>query len=545
MSEQGAVLLFRTTGPLTPLQRLALWTGGVTGWQRYLIAALLGALAAVALPPFDLTPVLLVSFMGLVWLADSSVTLRAAFALGWSFGFGFFLAGLYWIGAALLVDVAAFWWLMPFAVLGIPAGLAIFTGAALATSRLLCRGLDLGGTARILALAAAWAAAEWLRGHVLTGFPWNLVGYAWSGAFPGGLAMLQSTAYVGIYGLSLVTVLAAMLPARLGDLTRRRWPALAAVLLVAIPGAAGALRLASDARATVPGVRLRLVQPSIPQRLRNDAAEDAANFRSLLALSTAPTAQPPTVVIWPETAAPPFLDRSPTVREAIAATLPPGGLALVGSVRTDPPPDRPEHLWNSLIAIDHDARIVATYDKFHLVPFGEYVPLRNLLPMHKITPGLIDLSPGPGPRTLTLPGLPPVSPLICYEAIFPGDVVDPLHRPDWVLNVTNDAWYGFTSGPFQHVAIARVRAVEEGLPLVRSGDNGVSAVIDPYGRVLQRLNLDVVGVLDSPLPRALPPTAYSRLNDAPFAGLLLVLLVFAAVLPRIERPAPPHQDGAA
>ncbi len=183
------------------------------------------------------------------------------------------------------------------------------------------------------------------------------------------------------------------------------------------------------------------------------------------------------------------------------------------------------HVWNSLVAIDHDGAIEASYDKFHLVPFGEYVPMRSILPMQKITPGAIDFSAGPGPRTISLPGLPPFSPLICYEAIFPGEVVDPAHRPAWLLNITNDAWYGFTSGPFQHVAIARTRAIEEGLPLARVGNNGISALFDPYGRVLARLDLDAIGVLDVHLPEALPPTLYSRYGDIPFFYALLLIVV--------------------
>src|SRR6185437_13345856 len=200
---------------------------------------------------------------------------------------------------------------------------------------------------------------------------------------------------------------------------------------------------------------------------------------------------------------------------------PPDGIVIAGTLRSDLPPAPMVHYWNSLAVVDHAGRIVASYDKAHLVPFGEYVPLRGILPINKITPGTVDFSAGPGPRTLELPGLPPVAPLICYEAIFPGAVVDPAHRPDWLLNITNDAWYGFTSGPFQHVDIARVRAVEEGLPLARAGDNGVSAMFDPYGRVTARLALNDVGVLDVPLPQPLPPTLYSRVGDIPFFAAML------------------------
>ncbi|MGH6976371.1 MAG: apolipoprotein N-acyltransferase, partial [Stellaceae bacterium] len=204
-------------------------------------------------------------------------------------------------------------------------------------------------------------------------------------------------------------------------------------------------------------------------------------------------------------------------------------------LRSDPPPAPMVHYWNSLAAVDRNGRIVATYDKHHLVPFGEYVPLRGFLPMNKITPGTVDFSAGPGPRTLDLPNLPPVSPLICYEAIFPEQAVAPGTRPQWLLNITNDAWYGFTSGPFQHFAIARLRAVEQGLPLVRDGNNGISAVVDPLGRIVARLGLDDVGVLDAPLPRALPPTLYARFGDAGFVVLLFVGLLAAAGATALER----------
>lgn len=535
MSEIAASVALRAAGPLAPVQRAALWTAGLAGWRRYGLAALLGVLAAAALSPVDLTPVLVIAFSGLIWLADGTVSRRDALALGWSFGFGFFVAGLYWIAAALFVDIAAFWWLVPFAVLGIPAGFAIFTALAQLATYEACRRLSVAGSARILVFAVAWMAAEWLRGHILTGFPWNLIGYAWAGAFPGALAVLQSTAVIGIYGLSLLTVTAAALPARLGDLGRgRHWAVLAAALLIAVPAAAGALRLVGAPRETVPGVMLRLVQPSIPETLKNDPGAARQNFQRLLALSAAPGADKVTDIIWPEAAAPPLLERYATVRQAMAAVVPPGGLLIAGDERGEPLAGPPQQVWNSLVALDRNGEIIASYDKSHLVPFGEYVPLRGVLPMEKITPGTMDLSAGPGPRTLALPGLPPFSPLICYEAIFPGAVIDPAQRPAWLLAITNDAWYGVSSGPFQHLAIARVRAVEEGLPVVRGGNNGVSAVIDPYGRVIARLDLNAIGVLDSALPRALSPTIYEQVRDAAFLCSALLLLAIAFVLSRIQ-----------
>jgi len=527
MSDMDAKLLFRAAGPLAPLHGWASWTMRLAGWRRFGFAMLMGALAAGALPPVDLTPLLLISFTALVWLADARSARGDAFLLGWSFGFGFFVAGLYWIGAALLVDIDSFWWLMPFAVLGIPAGLAIFTGVAVLLAGEANRRFQLRGSARILTLAMAWVVMEWLRGHILTGFPWNLVGYAWSGAFPGSDAMLQTTAIVGIYSLSLITVTAAALPARLADFDRdRHWAIVAAVALVGIPLLGGAARLMTATNASVPGITIRLVQPSIPQTLKSDPNAQVDNFRRLMALSTNSGGTPISAVVWPEAAAPPFLERNEELRRDMAAAMPGGALLLLGDERTDAPPARPEHVWNGLVALAANGDVIGAYNKFHLVPFGEYVPLRSVLPIKKITPGTLDFSAGLGPHTLELPGLPAADPLICYEIIFPGEVIDEAHRPGWFLNITNDAWYGLTSGPFQHFAIARVRAVEEGLPLMRAANNGISAAVDPYGRVLSRLGLDEIGALDVKLPQALPVTIYGQFKDIS----LVLLLLFDAIL---------------
>lgn len=535
MAEPNALALRGKAVPVAPLQRAALWLASLGGWQRYLAAFLLGVLAACALPPVDLMPVLLISFPGLIWLADGSAGFAAAFALGWSFGFGFFLAGLYWIAAALFIDLAHFWWLVPFAAVGVPAGLAIFTGAVSLLSYATCRWFRLGGIERVFAFALFWAGGEWLRGHLLTGFPWNLVGYAWSGGFPSGIAVLQVASLAGIYGLSLLTILIVVLPARLGDFSGHRWgAAIAALLLIAVPAVWGGYRLSGGRPGDVPGVSLRLVQPSIPETMKGDPAQVLANFRRLSGLSLSPGADSATAILWPEDAAPPYLDRDGGARRALAQDAPLDGYLITGTVRTDPAPQAPTHVWNSLVAVDRQGMIRASYDKFHLVPFGEYVPMREILPMQKITPGAIDFSAGPGPQTISLPGLPPFSPLICYEAIFPSAVIDPADRPAWLLNITNDAWYGFTSGPFQHLAIARVRAVEEGLPLVRIGNNGISAVFDPYGRLIAHLDLDVIGALDAKLPGALSATFYSRFRDVPFF-LAMLLIVVAATITRIAQ----------
>jgi apolipoprotein N-acyltransferase len=495
----------------------------------------LGALAAAALPPVDIVPVLFVSFTGILWLADGNRSLRGAFALGWSFGFGFFVAGLYWIAIALLVDAARFWWLLPFAAMGLPALFAIYTGLAFAA----CHLAGGGGMRRVLAFAVAWTVAEYLRSTLFTGFPWNLVGYAWAGGFPGAPAVLQTTALWGIHGLSFLTVLVAALPAAFATPYLGRWrlfnfaPLLATVALITVMAGFGAVRLAGASNDKVEGVRLRLVQPSIAQSLKWDPSAAESNFRRHLSVSAMNSATPPTAIIWPEAAVPFLLSRDALAREWVASVAPPGGLVLTGAPRA-----ADSAVWNSLYAIDGKGDVIATYDKAHLVPFGEYVPLRGILPISKITPGMMDFSAGPGPRTLTLPGLPPVSPLICYEVIFPHAVVDEANRPVWILNVTNDAWYGFSSGPFQHFAIARVRAIEEGLPLVRAANNGISAVIDPYGRIVNRLGLDDVGVVDASLPKPIAATPYARFGDATALGLVVLGLAGAAFRRRAPAAAP-------
>jgi apolipoprotein N-acyltransferase len=343
---------------------------------------------------------------------------------------------------------------------------------------------------------------------------------------------LQTAAWVGIYGLSFVTVLAASLLALLGEPSlaplsalRRSAPAIAAALLVLVPAAFGAWRLAAEPTAPT-ATRLRLVQPSIPQSLKWRPDVEAANFKRLLALSAPATGQKLAAVVWPEAAVPFLLDRDAVARQAIAAVAPKGGYVLTGALRANPPPQPVTQLWNSLEAVDGHGAILATYDKAHLVPFGEYVPFRRWLPfIPKVTAGMVDLSPGDGPKTIALPGLPAFAPFICYEAIFPGAIVDEARRPAWLLNVTNDAWYGRSPGPFQHFATARTRAVEEGLPLVRAANNGISGVVDPLGRVVARLDLDVVGYADVGLPGPLPATPYARFGD----WLLLPLLLAGAV----------------
>lgn len=512
---------------LGPVRRLAGTLAALSGWRRLLLAGLLGAVAAGALPPVYAVPLLLPAFCGALWLLDGAASGRQAALTGWAFGTGYFAVGLYWVGIAFLVDAERFGWAMPFAVGGLAAGLALFVALAFWLTDQAARRWRLTGIARLFVFAGAWLLGEGLRAWLFTGFPWNLLGTVW--AFSA--APLQPAALGGIWLLSLLTALAAGAPAALTAPARR--PALqglVVLLLVLLPLAgwgAGAWRLAAapePGSATVDGVRLRLVQPSIPQELKWRADQRAAHLRLLARLSQVPADAAPTIIIWPETAVPYLLAAEPQLRQELAGLVPPGGYLITGAPRVDPQ-DPQGAIWNSLHVLDGEGAVVGTYDKAHLVPFGEYTPLRPLLGLAKLTVGARDFSAGPGPVSLALPGLPAFSPLICYEVIFPGAVKPGAAAPPpgWLLNLTNDAWFGDSSGPYQHFASARVRAVEEGLPLVRAANNGISAVIDPYGRVVARTSLDERVFIDLELPEpATKRTPFSYLGNLLYLAELLL-----------------------
>ncbi len=507
----------------TPVDAVAAWFAGVRGWRRHVAAACLGAAATLALPPVYLFPLLHVAFAGLVWMLPAGLRRRTAFFTGWWFGMGYFVASLYWIGFAPITFSADLIWVLPLAVIGLPIILAIYHGAA----TLLASMWGAGNLRRGLMLALAWGATEWLRGEMFTGFPWNMAGYGWL-AFDG---MAQAAALFGMYGVTLLAVTGAALTAGIaGGPTWRRFLSLG--LAVAIPAAAwvgGAVRVAGAPTPEdnfVPGVGLRLVQANIPQREKWDRRLIRRNLDLQMMLSIVDRPDWITHVIWPETAATVDLTSSTVARKSVASIVPKDGLLLTGTLRREPAPSR---VWNSMVAVDGSGNITGVFDKFHLVPFGEYMPLRGVLPFDKVTPGALDFSPGPGPQTLDLKGLPPVSPLICYEAIFPGETVDPGDRPEWLLNLTNDAWYGDTAGPHQHLAITRARAIEEGIPLVRSANTGISAVFDSYGREIARVGLSEQGVLDVRLPQATTnSTLYARFGD--YAHLFLMTIVFLSLL---------------
>ncbi len=512
----------RFAGRVNVLRRRVL---DITGWKRLALAAGFGALAVMALPPIYLWIALMPAFTGMVWLIEGAKTTRAALFAGWWFGLGYFVCGLYWIANALLTRPKEFGWLAPIAVLGLSALMAIYPAAAAA----LTRASGARGVGRVLVFAAAWTFFEWVRSWGFSGFPWNLIGSAWSFSD----ALLQTTAVVGTYGLGLMTIAVMAMPAALGwggephgarRGGRPAWrPVLAAHGVLALAWAGGAIRLfVAGPGEFVPGVRLRLVQPNIAQSEKWDPELRARNFMAQLRMGSLPADRPPTHVIWAESAVPFFLAEHAEALALIGASTPKNGLTIAGAVRRSPP-DQPPQVWNSMIAVDSDGQVVGTYDKSHLVPFGEYVPFRQILGISSVAGGSTDFSPGRGIATEILKGLPPLSALICYEVIFPAEVADRRNRPQWLLNLTNDGWYGNSTGPYQHLAAARMRAVEEGLPLVRVANTGISAVVDAYGRVVDHLPLGAQGILDSDLPEALPaPTPYGRWGNAVVFALIAV-----------------------
>jgi apolipoprotein N-acyltransferase len=418
--------------------------------------------------------------------------------------------------------------------------MAIYTGLGVA----LARAMWTRGPTRILALAIGLTISEWLRGHMLSGFPWNAFGYTLTAP----LVLAQSAALIGIWGLTFLAVAVFASPATLTDdrmETRRPWlPLLSGVGILCALAIYGAVRLAATPTSFVDGVRLRLMQPNLAQdeKFNYSAKQQVMNrYVALSDRSTGPQStgiHDVTHLIWPESAFPFFLTREADALAQIAALLPPGTVLITGAVRPAEPVPNPrnQRAYNSIYVVDHDGSILSVYDKVHLVPFGEYLPFQNFLE----SIGLMQLTKMPGGflagdrhRAFDVPGAPRFLPLLCYEIIFPGEAVPRGERPGWLLNLTNDGWFGISSGPYQHFRQARVRAIEEGLPLVRAANTGISAVVDPLGRVIKSLPLGTEGILDSSLPQAIEPTVYVRAGDG--LAALGIAVAFVIVIRRRAR----------
>ncbi|MCV3239794.1 apolipoprotein N-acyltransferase [Mesorhizobium sp. ZC-5] len=503
------------------------------GWRRALVAFAAGALAVLAQAPYDFFAVCFVSFPVLVWLLDGATAepparflkrLVPAFAVGWWFGFGYFVTGLWWVGGALLVEADDFAWALPLAVLALPALLAVFYGLAAVLARLFWTG-DIG---RIASLAVGFGVAEWLRSVVFTGFPWNPIGYA---AMPIPLLM-QSVSVVGVIGMNALAVFVFSMPALLASNRHLRTGlVLAAALAIAHVGF-GYWRLSGPEGASARSLAVRIVQPSILQTEKWDGEVRDRIFRTMLDLSAQPAladGKKPQLILWPETSVPFLFTERPDALVAIGELLGDGQILMAGAVRAEGSSgsNANARYYNSVVAINDAGEIVDAVDKVHLVPFGEYLPFEDMLAsigIEKIVQFPMTFSAGNQRHAVTLAGAIRAVPFICYEIIFPDMVKHDTAMSDLIVNVTNDAWFGDTPGPYQHFRQAQIRAVETSQPLVRAANTGISGFIDDRGRVVDALAINTAGVLDVTV--SFPNQSSMSFADQRFVGPLVLLVLF-------------------
>ena len=511
--------------------------GARRAWTARALALLAGGAAAFAQPPWGFLPGLL-GYGLMLWLLDRANCcrpLRSVFLTGWLTGLGYFVVSVWWIAEPFQIDAAEQGWMAPFAVIGVSMFMALFWGAAAVAYRALAG----RGVARVLLFAAALALFEWLRGHILTGFPWDLPGETWAA----GSAPSQTAALVGVYGLTWITLAAFSAPAVLVEGVPGRAAALLGVLAVAGLYGFGAARLAGAPRNAPGGPWVRVVQADVKQENKYDHRLFADIVGRYTRLTSAPGARVPDIVVWPEGAIPAALNEylapGAWTALAIAGVMAPSQTLILGGYRYgDDPSGRPV-IFNSLAVARRTAdglAVTGIYDKYRLVPFGEFMPLDGLaarLGIKQLVHVGDGFAPGPPPAPLRLAGLPPVQPLICYEALYSGFTRDGARRAGlraaWIVNISNDAWFGTASGPVQHLNMASYRAIEEGLPMVRATPTGISAFIDAFGAIApgHRLGEGAFGVIDAPLPPALAPTPFNRFGDAAFWLMLILSLVGA------------------
>ncbi len=502
------------------------------------MALLAGGLASLSLPPYDFWPVLFVSYSTLVWLLDCSVQSRTGmrrrfvvgFAVGWCFAFGYFVPSLWWISEAFWLEPEKFAALIPFAVGGLPAYLSLYWGLAVGAAAMLW----VTGWPRIVLLSGLIGAGEWLRGHLLTGFPWNLPGYG-AGSLDG---FSQIASLIGIYGMTVIVILAAAAPAVVWGVSktgaglpaRAAFPAViaAAVIAVHLWGnnriAAYDVTLQGSSADAVP---VRIVQPNISQKDKWDPGHAGRIIDTYLNLTGSPFNNPPRlppIVVWPESALPRLIGEEDALRARVMAGMPSRSQLLTGGLHRVVDDAGKASIFNSLLAIPADGQIAARHDKVRLVPFGEFLPFQWLLEPLGIRQ-IVNLPPGFSAghedRVIKLDGLPAFAGFICYEAVFPRSRPY-ASRPEMLVNVTNDAWFGTSGGPHQHLGQARFRSIEQGVPMIRAANTGISAMIDSAGRVRAMLGLGEVGHLDAVMPVVMAETPYAVMGDIGFLGLLLL-----------------------
>lgn len=481
---------------------LSLVKGGTT-------ALVLGGIASFGFPPSCFLAAYIFSFILFLWLLDETDGRFKSWITGFCFGFGYFGFGLYWINNAIIFYAPE---ILPLVILCF-LGCGIWGGFYVS----LC---SLGvaffrkGLPRFIAFAALWTVAEYLRSVLFTGFAWNLTASIWDNDLP----MLQSVAYVGSYGLGLFTMLIIAAAA-----SAKKIPLIAAVIALTLLYVGGVARIkASEYDIVGNKTAVRIVQPSLPESLHPNKKDALNKFNEHLKLSVSDLPNNTSYIIWSETAMPFSLQQDNAATVALKQSLPDDVFLITGFFRRDN-----DKVFNSA-AVIQNGNLIDTYDKSHLVPFGEYVPWKKYLPFQKFTSGFRDLSAGGGVSTLTLPNNDKVGLLICYEVIFPAAVADKKHRPDFLVNLTFDGWYGESAGPYQHFAAARLRAIEEGLPLIRAAGSGISGIISPLGEATAWAGLNEKTVIDGYLPLAMPETFYGKYGNS--VPLFLVFLTLAGAI---------------
>lgn len=513
---------------ISKIEDLAGWFILLSGWHRYSVALLAGIVSALAMPPFDLVFVLFATFPILVWLMDGAASepssglfskLWDGFKPGFFFGFGYFFAGLWWIGNAFIVEAKDFLWALPIAITAVPFALALFWGAATALARLFWS----GNAGRLFMLSACFTLMEYCRGFVATGLPWNPI----SGAAFFSPLMMQSASVTGIYGMTAFAVFvfaaAGVIVPDIDNQTRSRKFVLAVASIFVLSHVGyGVWRLQEATTEFVPEVSLRLVQPNIEQVSKFDDAKEAQNFQTYMDLSVSEGEgdktglSGTTHLIWPESVFPYLLTQRRDTLAAIGAMLPEGTILLTGAARAEAATSGSDgFVFNSIYVINGGGEIVSAADKTHLVPFGEYVPFAGLadtLGIEQLANQDGGFEPGSSRKLLSTGIGPKILPLICYEIIFSGQLWNEEERPGWIMNLTNDAWFGNTPGPYQHLRQSILRGVEEGLPVVRVANSGISGVYDAYGRTMEELPLGEAGIIDAQLPVALKPTLFKVWN---------------------------------
>lgn len=492
-----------------------------------LLVILLGAVSGLAMPPFDLWWIFGLTFPILLLLVEN-VNLRRAFLFGWLYGFGYFVVVLHWIGFAFLVNAGTDLWMMPFAVGGLCAYLALYWGAGAALTRL----ISSRGYSAYWFAPMCFSAMEYLRGILLTGFPWGAPGLAVDGMG----AVSQLAYHVGMNGLTLLILLWAAVPLIFLKQQRR----LAILVLATLPmvWVWGQWRLGDNPTQYVDTVNLRIVQPNLSEddQWRHDNARQI--FKDLLSRSAAPSTngRDITHIIWPESVIPFLLDESPQGLAAVGNMLGAHKILLTGAVRRSAPADSADY-FTSVLVIDGSAKVLSHYDKSHLVPGGEFLPWAWALEPFGFR-RLVDFPEGfragVGAESLRVPGAGLVGAQICYEAIFPAEAVAPGNRPDWLVNVTNDGWFGNSTGPYQHLAQFRLRAIEQGLAAVRSANTGISAVFDPFGRTIVQSEMDIGGAYDSPLPRSAAKGLYASIGDYALLAMILAFVFLGLYVDKLR-----------